>query len=464
MLTKARQFGFTTLYCIDMLDEALWTAGYSGAILAHEREAVDKIFQIVKRAYENLPEELQPKTNKDTERAYRFETRFDGSKLDSEIYVALKLRSTTVQWLHVTESAYVKDRQELQAGSKQAVGLNGRITEETTGNGFNEYYDDFMFYRFKANPSPYDYQTFFYAWHEHLEYTLPGELGELTAEEEELIQKVQEEYGKTLTDGQLLWRRWKRDDLRREAKQVGLTGSQLFKQEYPSTLMEAFQSGAGMVFDGDLIEKHNPKPPLREQDGLTIWVEPEKGRSYVIGVDPSDGAVDYGVIDVWDAINQEQVAQFVGKLRSDELAEKTKEIAEMYERAFVGVENNMVSTVLFLSKEYDNLYFTITEGESVEKRTRKYGWSTNSKSRDLMIDEFIVGFEDGSIQINSLVTLNEMRTFVRKDTGKREHADGKHDDALFAGMIAYQMRKHNSPSILQFYKDSAADKTPATSP
>src|SRR6478735_158582 len=56
LLTKARQFGFTTLYCIDMLDDACWVPGSSCAILAHEREAVDKIFQIVKRAYESMPE------------------------------------------------------------------------------------------------------------------------------------------------------------------------------------------------------------------------------------------------------------------------------------------------------------------------------------------------------------------------------------------------------------------------
>jgi hypothetical protein len=30
---------------------------------------------------------------------------------------------------------------------------------------------------------------------------------------------------------------------------------------------------------------------------------------------------------------------------------------------------------------------------------------------------------------------------VKKVNGKREHADGKHDDALFGAMIAVQMRK-----------------------
>ena len=131
---KARQFGFTTLYCIDLLDEALWVPGMSCAILGHEREAVDMIFDIVKRAYTNLPDEIKPMVKTDTVRMLRFVQRFDGAPLDNSIYVALKLRSGTVQRLHVTESAYIKDRQELVAGSLQAVPVTGSISEETTGN------------------------------------------------------------------------------------------------------------------------------------------------------------------------------------------------------------------------------------------------------------------------------------------------------------------------------------------
>jgi len=459
MLVKARQFGFTTLYCIDMLDEALWNPGYSAAILAHEREAVDKIFQIVKRAFEGLPEEIKPKVNKDTERAYRFERRFDGKKLDSEIYVALKLRSTTVKWEHITESAYIKDRQELAAGSKQAVPKGGKITEETTGNGFNEFYDDYMRYHEKQNKTELDYFTYFYPWFENPEYQIVGELAELTPEEISLQEMVERERGFKLSTPQLLWRRWKMDELRRDSSKMGgLNGNQLFKQEYPSTLLEAFQSGAGFVFDVDLLEKVIPKPLLRKHNGIDIWVESVENRKYIVGCDPSDGAVDYGVIDVWDMETLEQCAQYVGKLRPDELAEKIREMAEIYNNALTGVENNQLSTVLFLSKIYDNLYFTTKEDERTQTQTKKLGWSTNSKTRDLMIDEFIILFEDGSLQINSPLTLSQMRTFVKKDDGKREHADGKHDDALFAGMIAVQMRKFNTMAILDFYRNQIAEQ------
>lgn len=447
-LVKARQFGFTTLYCLDMLDDACFVPGSTNAILAHERDSVDKIFQIVKRGYESMPAAVRPIARKDTERVYRFDKRFDGLALNSEIYVALKIRSTTARRLHVTESAYIKNRQELEAGSKQAVPKDGRISEETTGNGFGGFYDAFMQARQNTNPGPYDARAYFYPWFLNPDYSLPGELGELDRAERELREMAKREFGVDVTDEQLIWRRWKMRDLVSQGDLAGLKPDQLFKQEYPSSLMEAFQSGAGNVFDAEKIEEAaaHVRKPIRSSMGLTVWIEPKAGHRYMIGCDPSDGmGADYGVIDVWDLDTLEQVAQWVGKLQPDDLAKKVKQIGIVYLWAFVGVENNMLATVLFLvkSERYPNYYTTVREDERTKKKTEKLGWTTSGQSRDLMIDEFIIGFEDQELRINSLLTLDQMRTFVKKpDTGKREHAQGKHDDGLFGGMIAYQMRKH----------------------
>lgn len=487
LIVKYRQGGVTTLYCIDYLDEALWHAGMSCAIIGHERQAITKIFEIVKRAYDYLPNEIKPRTRTDTKNAYFFSHAYTGDILDSEIYVGLKLRSGTVQKLHITESAYIKDRTELIAGSKQAVPLSGYISEETTGNGFNDFYDDYMYYDKKPRRdiSDLDYATYFYAWHEDPQYQLDGLVEAYTKEELALIDMVQKEYGYKLNDKQILWRRWKKEELRKNQAGFGLSGEQIFKQEYPSTKLEAFQSGEGLVFDPYILDKLRPRPtisavdvnrilatdfatkPEREkqiineriktgqtliQNGLSIWELPIEGeKGYLIGVDPSDGeGSDNSCIDVW--LNTTQVAQWYGKIRPDELAELVKEIAQYYNGAFVGVENNMLSTILFLSKIYDNYYFETKVDERTQKRTKKIGWNTNIKTRDVMIDDFIMFFEEEEIKIASPITLSEMHTFVRNEKGKREHAEGKHDDSLIAGMIAIQMRKHNKPTVRTFAK------------
>jgi len=156
------------------------------------------------------------------------------------------------------------------------------------------------------------------------------------------------------------------------------------------------------------------------------------------------------VVDVWDRDSLHQVAQYYGKLRPDELAELTVEVGNYYNKAYTGVENNMLTTILFLSKIYDNYYFETKIDEKTFKKTKKLGWSTNIKTRDVMIDDFNIFFDEGHLTIRSRRTASEMKTFVKKDNGKREHADGKHDDALFGGFIAIQMRKFDRPKARVF--------------
>jgi hypothetical protein len=448
LILKARQFGFTTLYCLDLLDEALWVGGMSCGIIAHEAKKLPDYFTIVKRAFENLPEVLKPKCKTDTKYMYEFTERFDGKPMDSSIYVSTDIRGGTVQKLHITESAYIKDRQKLNSGSKQAVPLTGWISEETTGNGFNEFYDFYTQNQNKLNIGEMDYKTYFYPWYLNKEYSLLGGIEDKTEKETELQRLY------NLTDNQLLWRRWKIKELMSETGGLGLNGEQLFKQEYPASITEAFQSGAGNIFDAEKVDSIDAKIPLPTSPrndvqelidkGFSIWGEPLPEGEYVVGCDPSDGeGSDFSCIDVWDKNTLEQVGQYYGKLRPDELAEFIKSVGEVYNNAFVGVESNMLTTVLMLSKIYENYYFQTVVDERTDKRTKKIGWHTNTKTRNLMIDEFIIAFEEGTLIINSPITINEMKTFIRNpENGKREHAIGKHDDSLFAGFIALQMVKY----------------------
>lgn len=483
-ILKSRQFGFTTLYCIDYLDEALWVPGMSCGILAHEQKYNEKIFSIVKRAFDNLPEHLKPKTKTNTKYDYVFEKRFDGAPLDSSIYVATGVRSGTVLKLHITEAAWQKDYSELKAGAKQAVPKTGMITEETTANGFNEFFDDFSAseeIEAKGQRGDYDYQTFFYAWWENDEYSLPGVMPEIKPEDRQLYgDEVAERAEFNLTDGQLLWRRWKINELRKSNSDDGVTlnGLQLFDQEYPASRARAFQSGAGNIFDVTGYAGVAPKPReaavsyfrpanydqldevsrqhadvvVQEQMakfdvlyklGVNFWQFPEPGHSYVMGGDPSDGTGgDFADLDVWDKETLEQVAQLhTNSMRPDQLAEVAAALGWFYNEAFIGIENNMLTCILFLVKIYSRYYMDVRIDKKTQVRTKTLGYSTNTKTRDPMIDEFVAAWEEGLLTINSAVTFAEMKTFVKKENGKREHATGKKDDALFGAFIALQMRK-----------------------
>lgn len=448
LILKARQMGVTTYYCIDLLDEALWNPGMTCAILAHERPALTKIFRIVKRAFDNLPEDIKPKTRSDTQNQYLFDYAYNGMPLDSEIYVALKLRSSTVQRLHITESAYIKDRQELESGSKQAVPKEGIISEETTANGYDDFFDMFQAAMNDPNPGVMDARSMFFAWHEDPDYTLPGEIDEYTPDEMDLKAKVVKEYQKTLSDGQLLWRRWKIKDLATTKKLLGLSPAQMFKQEYPSFWWEAFQTGAGNVFDGDILANTTPMDPIEVRpNGVQIFEAVKPGGEYGMGVDPAgDEGDDEAAIAIWNLKTLGKAAQWSGKIRPDELATLAALMGTEYNMAYAGIEANMLTTILAFIKIYppDRTYSRVVMDQRFQKKTKKVGWHTNSATRDPLIDDFVALFEDGEISIRSGKTLSQMRTFVTKENGKREHANGKHDDMLFADMIALFMRKfHN---------------------
>lgn len=217
-------------------------------------------------------------------------------------------------------------------------------------------------------------------------------------------------------------------------------------------MLEAFQSGLGNVFDNTILHTYTPAQPIQIIDSKTnpgqkikIFSQPQPGKFYGLGNDPSDGNADPAAIAIWDS-DYRKCAEWSGLLRPDKLAELNKEIAELYNEAFAGVENNMLSTILFLSKIYTNYYSTVIVDERRQRRTKKIGCTTTGKSRDIMIDDFIMHFEEETLQDLSAQTIKEMKTFVTKEGGKREHAIGKHDDMLFADMIAIQMIKYKDKS------------------
>lgn len=59
LVLKARQQGVSTFFLLWHLDATMHTENCNTVILAHEREALTKLFQIVKFAYESFPDRIQ---------------------------------------------------------------------------------------------------------------------------------------------------------------------------------------------------------------------------------------------------------------------------------------------------------------------------------------------------------------------------------------------------------------------
>ena len=120
--------------------------------MAHEQDALEKLFQTVKVAHKNLDERLRPRLDRGG--GSKYELRFP--EINSKIYCDLESRGDTISRLHISEYAFVKDIKRVKA-TLQAVPKECPVTVESTANGLNEFYDLYF------DPDA-PYVKFFFPW------------------------------------------------------------------------------------------------------------------------------------------------------------------------------------------------------------------------------------------------------------------------------------------------------------
>jgi hypothetical protein len=229
------------------------------------------------------------------------------------------------------------------------------------------------------------------------------------------------------------------------------------KQEYPTVPEEAFLSSSISVFDLFKVVQLKGANILRAYRGVNIYEEPKVGHKYCIGVDTSEGiGGDNTAVEIWDITDHKEIVQVASfsdsSIRPDQTASLVIELGNLYNDAFLIPERNSsgLSTVLKLQEEgYRNLFVNRQIDKKTQKSKNEYGWRTMGANREVMIDDFIELFENGNLVINSSKTIQEMKTFVRKENGKREHDEGYHDDSLFASFLAIQGIKYYRDKKLQ---------------
>lgn len=433
---KARQMGFTTFEQLRKLKKILLNENITVATISYDRDKLDDIFRIAKFAWENLPEDFKA----------LYGVRFDNVRelylgnTASRYFVDLNMRSGTVHDLHISEFAMISDIEDLFASSLETVPKYGSITLETTANGLNKAHDVWQ----DAVEGRNEFTPHFYNWTWDEDYweTPPQndswrEDYKVLAKKYNLISDIQEKYG--LSDEQFYWYYLKARRLK-----------ELVKQEYPTIAEEAFLSSSISVFDLYKVAQLKALEPIRTFRGVNIYREPKAGNKYVIGCDTAEGVgndrTGIEVFDLTDMKNIEEVASFRDvTIRPDQIADLLIELGNMYNEAFIIPERNGsgLTTVLKLQeKGYRKLFVNRNIDKKTQKQKNEYGWRTTGSNRDLMIDDFIEVFENGNLIINSNNIMQEMKTFVRKNNGRREHDEGYHDDSLFASFLAIQGIKY----------------------
>lgn len=449
IIDKYRKGGVTTFWSIYYLDDTLWNPYTTTAIIAHKKDDVQKLFRIVKTAYSSLPARIQdenglfwskPKALYDNKN----ELTFDAIK--STIYVGLENRGDTINNLHISEAAYINNAEDKITTTLGAVPQNGmsNITIESTANGIGDWFNE-NFTEGEAGTGPY--KPIFFGWWQKKANALQAPKSyKPSPEAQTKARMIKDLYGRVLSREQLCW--W--DTVKKQQKK-------LMDQNFPTVASDSFLTSSYMVFDTEGVKKINTIPgkpyEMIVNDKLSgraryeakIFVDPKPNRNYIISADPAEGVGgDTSSIQVIDDLTLEQVAEFVSNtIPPAHLAVLVDNLGRKYNMALAVVERNNHGHLVLdrLKDTYGNIYMMQHFDEITQKRTKKLGFLTNAKTRDIVLDEFEDLVSEFSVKINSAILKSEMLTFITDETGKRIAKSGKTDDSIMAFAIGLKVAR-----------------------
>jgi hypothetical protein len=440
---KARQMGLSTFIEAYAYFVTSQNKGRKALVLTHKAESTDALFGMTKRLHDLCPDALKPSTKYLNKRELTFD------KLDSQFTVGTAggtgvARGETNTFIHASELGFwtSSSARDTWNGIRQSVAdkPGTAIFIESTANGIGNAFYDLVQGALKGDS---DYELAFFPWHwdEDYQTNVPLEF-ERSPEEEELVAAFD------LTDRQLAWRR----------KMIAEVGRDLFKQEYPITVDEAFLASGRPVFDPETVhallgKARSAKPPkvyslspseVWEEDKrgeLVVYEEPDPKRVYVVGGDVSGGTKggDYSVGVVIDD-QRRVVAKWRGHVLTDFFATILYKLGEWYNMAEIIPENNNHGQVTcnYLAKilDYPYLFTTVSHSKMSDEFSEVIGFTTNVKTRPMILDMLRSSVKSGTIHIPDVDTLLEMQTFIVNESGKLEAENGKHDDCVIALALA----------------------------
>jgi len=228
-----------------------------------------------------------------------------------------------------------------------------------------------------------------------------------------------------------------------------------------------FLGSGDNVFDSKLmqnIKENMLKEPQNRMvsNSLWIWKEPVLGHKYVMGVDVSRGdSEDFSSFQIIDFDEREQVAEFVGKLPPDTMAEICYKWAGMY-NAFIVVDitgGMGVSTSRKLQEMgYRDLYIdgvdTANKWKYDPKALEKIPGINFNNKRVQIIASYEEAMRHG-FRIYSNRLYNEMDSFVYIN-GRPDHQKGRHDDLLMSIAMATYVAEASFASLTKVTEHTKA--------
>lgn len=412
IILKSRQLGISTLSAGYALWLMTFFADKNILVIATKQEVAKNLVLKVKVMYENLPSWLRNETVEQNKLSLRFT---NGSQIKATSSSGDSGRSEALSLLIIDEAAFISNVNEIWTSAQQTLATGGGAiilsTPNGTGNFFHKTWVD-------AETNPMSrFHPIKLHWTVH-------------------------------PDRDQSWR----------DKQDELLGPKAAAQECDCDFITSGHS----VVDGATLQWYQEtycKDPIEMRgydQGLWIWENADYSKDYIVVADVARGdGADYSAFHVIEVESLTQVAEYKGHISTKDYGNLLVNIATEYNDALLIIENANIgwaSIQVAIDRGYKNLYYSPKDSSisDVSQQLAKYvdlkdtsqmvpGFSTNSKSRPLVISKLDMYMRERAPIIYSKRLIEELFVFIWNGS-KPEAQHGYNDDLVMAFSIALWIR------------------------
>lgn len=468
---KLRQGGITTLSIGDSLLDTVMKPGQDHLYLCKNGEDKESLFDRVKLMEESLPIEMRIPKLRDQSTAIKFELPHGSSVRILESGTSLSVsqkkgRSATVQYLHITEAAYIEYLSALMQGARGSVSPDGCICLESTMNGPSGY-----FYELCADVYDNGHQIAPHVWrkgftilvflpfYEHIEYQVHKPLtGELTDRE-----RILKELG--APDSAVMYMRQELEKNVRDDKS-GATPQEKFDREYPAQLMDGFRATGRSFFRLNVVQAmqmlyRNERPmeigldtnlnfvQASGDNRFTIFYPPDNDWEdrYMAFMDCGEGLAESDPDNtyIFDRVARSVCAIHYGRFGAFRQCEQGLKLCEYYDNAWLSWDRTGIGAdrLPILLRDHGDVKLVKANPDAPDEDLKQYGVKWNADNRRQALSMVQGNVESRDWEVKDIGFWKEAEKFCYpEDGGTPRAASGFHDDRVMtlAGLAWMEAR------------------------
>jgi hypothetical protein len=443
---KYRQSGITSVTLAYLAWKLMFVGGTKVCLVANKLNLAQKgLFKPLIDFIKCIPEEFRPEFTEADTKVHKI---LDNK---SELFVAAAspdgIRGFSPNIVLLDEMAFFQFGHEFFTATIPSISMGGKMFCISTPSGrSNLFYEIFDGARTRTN----DFHAIELKWYH--DSRLIDDL-EWVSGDERIIEFNVEKQLELISKGYKPTSNW----YRQQCKNLN-NDPQRIAQELEGVFTG---SGGTVVPDEKILEqetKNVREPEFFEgiDKNMWLWKQPDPEASYILGSDVSLGnANDYSTIFILDIHKQEQVAEYQGKIRPDELGLLIDKWGRIYNNAYVAIDVTgglgVVTVLKLMEVGYPNLHYsdTIKDTQSRSKLNQYARYDGKlpgfqiGTNRFLLIDDLISAFcGEDPIIIRSSRFISEIKSFVNV-SGRADHTRSAHDDILWAAIIVIHILYNN---------------------